>query len=152
MLGLPHPFDFGPVGNFVQTPMSYFTWDYQFGQEDKDSLRRGQVDNVYIGVQAMISQLAQKGGDVGPIFNQLKDADGKYGQMDYVAALQSALKADSMANDLAAKLSQGNQPTLGAPAYFVIGTTLGLVVGLVIAWLLVTKRIRLPAAKARRRK
>jgi hypothetical protein len=142
MLGLPHPFDFGAVGNFILTPMSYFTWDYSFGQEDKDSLRRAQVDNIYLQVQSTMNQLAQRGLDVSQIFNELKDADAKYNQMDYQGVLAVVLQAQSAANNMLSSSSQGTSPTLTNTTYYLIAASVGLLAGFVIAWVVVTRRTR----------
>ena len=155
MLGLPHPFNYGAVGNFIETPMSYFTYDYSFGQQDKDALRRAHVDSIYLGVQSMINQLALKGADVSSIFTQLKDVDGKYNQMDYVSAMQSVLKAESMANSMMSSLSQGLQPgpvSSNATNYLIIGTAVGLVLGFAVAWLLATRRARVTTRRSTSRR
>lgn len=151
MLGLPHPFDFGAVGNFIQTPMSYFTYDYSFGQADKDAVRRAHVDSIYLQVQSTMNQLAQRGADVSSIFTQLKDADAKYNQMDYEAALQSVLSAESSANSITSSLSQGG---IQGPYvnYLILGTSLGLIMGFVVAWLVVTRRVHISRPIARRRR
>jgi hypothetical protein len=144
MLGLPHPFDYGPVGNFIQTPMSYFTWDYSFGQADKDALRRAHVDSIYLGVQLTMNQLAQKGMDVSPIFTQLRDVDAKYNQMDYGGALALVLKAESTANSMASASSQGTiqqGPSINATLYMILAGSLGLIIGIAVTWLLVKKRV-----------
>lgn len=152
MLGLPHPFDFGLVGNFILSPMGYFTWDYSFGQSDKDALRRAHVDSIYLGLQATMNQLAQKGADVSSLSNQLADVDAKYTQMDYVAAMQSVLKAESTENNLANSLAQGG--TLQTPSsnmsYLVLAVVLGLVIGFVVAWFVI-KRIDHTSARRKRR-
>lgn len=147
MLGLPHPFDYGPVGNFIQSPMGYFTYDYSFGQADKDMLQRAHVDSIYLQVDSTMSQLIQKGADVSAISNQLKDVDGKYNQMDYPAALQSVLKAESTANDMASRVSQG---PVGNLNYLILGTIVGLIVGFAFAWLIVTRRIQISGPKTLR--
>jgi hypothetical protein len=154
MLGLPHPFDFGPVGNFMQTPMSYYTWDYSFGQADKDALRRAHVDSIYLGVQSIMNQLAQKGVDVSPIFNQLRDTDSKYNQMDYEGALDSVLKAESTANSMNNSSSRGGIPQITngiAPIYVLLAASVGLVMGIVITFLLVKRRIITPTSRRPRR-
>lgn len=138
MLGLPHPFDFGPVGNFILTPMSYYTWDYSFGQADKDALRRAHVDSVYLGVQSTINQLGLRGADVSSIWNQLKDVDTKYNQMDYEAALQSVLQAESMANNMMNSTSGLGQYAFAGGTIIVLAV--GLIVGFVVAWLILSKR------------
>ncbi len=139
MLGLPHPFDFGPVGNFILTPMSYYTWDYSFGQEDKDSLRRAHVDSIYLRVESTINQLALRGADVTPIWNQLKDIDAKYNQMDYEAALQSALQVESTANNMMSNTSQGLVQAPGSTTTIVLAASVGLLAGFVVAWLVLKK-------------
>lgn len=155
MLGLPHPFDYGPVGNFIQTPMSYFTWDYSFGQADKDALRRGHVDSIYLGAQLTMNQLAQKGVDVSPIFSELRDVDAKYNQMDYAGALPLVLKAESTANSMASNASQGTiqQSSNGSTAvYVILAGSLGLIIGVAVSWLLIKRRITTPRPRARRRR
>jgi hypothetical protein len=153
MLGLPHPFDFGPVGNFILTPMSYFTYDYSFGQADKDALHRAHVDSIYLQVQSTMNQLAQRGVDVSQIFNRLRDTDAKYGQMDYVGALASVLQAQSTANNMMASLSRGVSPVLlgAGTTYLVLAASLGIFVGVVLAWLLMRRRAVRPSRKVVRR-
>jgi hypothetical protein len=152
MLGLPHPFDFGPVGNFILTPMSYFTWDYSFGQADKDSLRRAQVDNIYLEIQSTMNQLAQRGLDVSQIFNQLKDADAKYNQMDYQGALAVVLQAQSAANNMLSSTSQGMIQTMTNGTYYLIlAASVGLLAGFGLAWLLVRRHTRRSTTRTRQR-
>jgi hypothetical protein len=133
MLGLPHPFDVGPVGNFMLSPMSYFTWDYTFGQADKDALRRSHVDQIYLEVQSMLAGIS--GSQADSIKSQLSDADSKYSQMDYVGALASVLKADDMAK--AATPSTGNLAIV--PATYL---AVGVVIGFVVAWVVLRRRTR----------
>ena len=154
MLGLPHPFDFGPVGNFILTPMSYYTWDYSFGQADKDALRRAHVDSIYLQVQSTMNQLAQRGADVSLIFIQLKDVDIKYNAMDYEAALASVLQAESTANNMLSNSSQGiiQQPPVGSATYLLLAASLGLVVGFALAWLLIKRGVRGPSTRAPKRR
>jgi hypothetical protein len=152
MLGLPHPFDFGPIGNFILTPMSYFTWDYTFGQEDKDSLRRAQVDNIYLQAQSTMNQLAQRGADVSQISTQLHETDARYNQMDYQAALMFVLQAQSTASNMVGTSSQGVvQPLTSNIIALIVAASIGLVAGVALAWLLV-KRGSKPRARPRQRK
>jgi hypothetical protein len=155
MLGLPHPFDFGPIGNFIQTPMSYYTWDYSFGQEDKDSLRRAQVDSIYLQVQSTMNQLAQRGADVSQIFTQLQDVNAKYNQMYYQSALGSVLQAQSTANNMMSSSSQGmlqQMPNSGSTTYLILAASLGILVGVALTWLLVKRGARRPSTRARQRR
>jgi len=148
MLGLPHPFDFGPVGNFIVTPMSYYTYDYSFGQADKDALRRAHVDSVFVQVQSTMNQLAQRGADVSRIFIQLQDANAKYNQMDYAGAMSSVLQAESIANSM---MSSQGIIQAGA-AYIILAASLGLIVGVAVAWLLMKRGPRGSGRKVLRRR
>lgn len=123
------------------TPMSYYTWDYSFGQGDKDSLRRAQVDSIYLQVQSTMNQLAQRGADVSQISTQLRDTDAKYNQMDYQSALTSVQRAESTANNMMSS-SQGmiqQIPNSGSATYLILAASLGILVGVALAWLLVKK-------------
>jgi hypothetical protein len=131
MLGLPHPFNFGPVGTYFLTPMSYFTYDYVFGQADKDALRRAHVDQIYLEVQSMLSGIS--GTDADSIRSQLSDVDAKYEQMDYEAALTSVLKADDMAKS-------ATSPTAHLSEQPLTYLALGLVIGVVVAWIALRRR------------
>jgi len=154
MLGLPHPFDFGPIGNFILTPMSYFTYDYSFGQADKDMLRRAHVDSIYQQVQSTMNQLAQRGADVSQILTQLRDVDTKYNQMDYEGALASVLQAETTANNMMSSLSQGISPALlgGGTIYLILAASLGILVGVTLAWLLMRRGARESGRKVIRRR
>jgi len=134
--------------------MSYYTWDYSFGQADKDALRRAHVDSIYLGVQSTMNQLAQKGVDVSPILNQLRDTDGKYNQMDYEGALASVLKAESTANSMASGASQGIPQIANgiASTYIILATSIGLVLGVAISFLLVKRGIIATSSRRRPRR
>jgi len=135
--------------------MSYYTWDYSFGQEDKDSLRRAQVDSIYLQVQSTMNQLAQRGADVSLIFIQLMDADAKYNQMDYQSALGSVLQAESTANNMMSSSSQGmfqQMPNNVSTTYLILAASLGILVGVALAWLLVKRGVRRPSTRARQRR
>ncbi len=139
MLGLPHPHQFGSVGDFTLSVMGYYAYDYMFGQSDKDALRRAHVDGVYLQVQSMMYQLAQRGADVSIIFTRLKAADAEYNQMDYVAALQTVLNAESIANNMMKGPLQ-----IGGQQGVILATSLGVLIGFAIAWLVLEQRIRTP--------
>jgi hypothetical protein len=113
--------------------MSYFTWDYTFGQADKDALRRSHVDQIYLEVQSMLAGIS--GSQADSIKSQLSDVDSKYSQMDYVGALASVLKADDMAK--AATPSTGNLAIV--PAIYLV---VGVVIGFAVAWVVLRRRIR----------
>jgi hypothetical protein len=149
MLGLTHPHDFGPIGDFSLTVMGYYTWDYTFGQRDRDALRRAHVDQIYMEVQSILGNLpttASAADSANAIKDQLRDVDAKYSQMDYVSALISALKAENMAiaaSAGAAILPGGMIVTQGVAStvYVGSGVALGLLIGVVVAWLVIKRNL-----------
>lgn len=136
MVGLPHPHNFGPVGDFIQSVMGYYTYDYTFGQSDKDMLRRAHVDQIYLNVESLISKLdSQNSASAIGIKNELNGVDEKYSQMDYVSALSLILQAQQDVNSaLGSPLSD-----LVAPLLYVV---VGLVIGLLVSWLAFRRRTR----------
>jgi hypothetical protein len=134
MLGLPHPHNFGPVGDFIISVMGYYTYDYVFGQIDKDSLRRAHVDQIYLKVQSMVRQLNARDPVSGlSIQNQLRGVDAKYSQMDYADALSLVLLAETAAGSALASGTIG----IALPVIYVM---VGVVLGFVVAWLLLKRR------------
>jgi hypothetical protein len=133
MLGLPHPHNFGPVGDFILTAMGYYSYDYVFGQSDKDALRRAHVDQVYIEVQFMLQRLGPASSAVGSIRNQLSEADSEYSRMDYVAALNTVLQAEQTAKT-------SGLTALGSLIQPLIFIAVGLIVGFIVAWSMLRRR------------
>jgi hypothetical protein len=134
MLGLPHPHNFGPVGDFILSAMGYYTYDYAFGQSDKDALQRAHVDQIYLNVKSLLAKLSSQNPASGfSIGNQLNAVDQKYSQMDYASALSLVLQAEQAANKaLASPFS-----AIVAPATYVI---VGIIVGFVISWITLRHR------------
>jgi hypothetical protein len=133
-LGLTHPHDpAGPTGDFTSSPLSYFTFTYMWGQREKDALHRAHVDQIYQEVSSFLQNSSSSGADSGQVGNQLKDVDAKYSQMDYIGALASVLKAESMIN------SGSSASNLLQPETYL---ALGILVGIVLAWIIVTPRGR----------
>jgi len=134
MLGLQHPHNFGPVGDFMLSVMGYYTLDYVFGQIDKDALRRAHVDQIYLEADSLMKQISAK-DPIGAlnIQNQLKGVDAKYSQMDYAGALSLVLNVEQAAKSaLASGTSNFSLPAV----YLVVGG----VIGFVVAWILVRRR------------
>ncbi len=123
-LGLTHPHDpGGPTGDFTLSPLSYYTYTYTWGQRDRDALQRAHVDQIYFEIESAVPYPSSD------LANQLSVVDTEYSQMNYTAALTSALKAESMIGS-------------GAPSSFVfsqpvIYVLIGLIVGVAITWLTV---------------
>ncbi len=136
MLGLSHPHNFGPVGDFILTAMGYYTYDYVFGQSDKDALRRAHVDQIYIEVQFMLQRLGPASSAAANIRNQLSQADSEYSQMDYVAALNTVLQAEGTAR-------ASGLTALGSLIQPLTFIALGLLVGFIVAWSMLRRRAAL---------
>jgi len=135
-LGLTHPHDpGGPAGDFSLSVMGYFTYDYVFGIRDKDALRRGHVDEIYLEVLSMLQQIS--GSSADNVRNQLKEVDAKYSQMDYVGALASVLKAEEMAKSA---ITAGPGLAVESMQYVILGVAAGLVLGFVAAWIILKRR------------
>jgi len=129
MLGLPHPHNFGPVGDFTLSVMGYYTYDYVFGQFDKDALRRAHVDQVYLEIQSMLQQAPAGLG--GSIRSQLQDVDAKYADMDYVGALNSIISIETQMIAVS---------TIGSAGQSLVYVVVGAVGGFVFAWLLFRRK------------
>jgi len=96
--GLMHPHQYGSIGDFISSPMGYFTNDYAFGQIDKDSIQRAHVDELYMATERL---LAQSPGVSSSILSQvnadLAQAEAWYEQMNYTAAIPPVLAAFHLA-------------------------------------------------------
>jgi len=103
MIGLMHPHQYGSLGDFSASAMSYFTYEYKFGQFDKDAIQRAHADKNY--AQALLTmqetkQLLQskvKSAEVETLLETtedlLKEADSEYARMNYVEALKKTVEA-----------------------------------------------------------
>jgi len=103
MIGLMHPHQYGSLGDFSASAMSYFTYEYKFGQFDKDAIQRAHADKNY--AQALLTmqetkQLLQskvKSAEVETLLKTteglLKEADSEYARMNYVEALKKTVEA-----------------------------------------------------------
>jgi hypothetical protein len=124
--GLMHPHQYGDIGDFIFSPMGYFTDDYKFGQIDKDALQRAHVDQVYMETQLLLAEAngnPEVAGLVSQARDKLAEVDSAYSKMQYVNAVQPALKAHALAKRAeASKFS----------TYLVAGLTVGFVVAIVV--------------------
>ena len=107
--GLMHPHEYGNIGDFIASPMGYFTDDYSFNQIDKDTLQRAHVDQLYSITQAL---LASANATTQTIVSQsnadLVQTEAASEKMNYTEALRSALNAYQLARQAA-----GNPPLYG---------------------------------------
>ncbi len=94
--GLSHPHNFGNIGDFITSPMGYFTNDYKFQLFDKDALWRAHVDELYIQSEVWLSK-----GPSGTLATQaqgkLAEVDAAYSSMNYAVAIVPAIAAYQLA-------------------------------------------------------
>jgi len=115
ILGLMHPHQFGDINDFVSSPMSYFCYEYNFSQFDKDALRRIHTDEVAIQIMEKLTELrsiaATKAISVFsvPEFSRaeelLAQMENQYSSMNYTASLGSALEARKILYDASPRIS-----------------------------------------------
>jgi hypothetical protein len=151
--GLMHPHEYGDIGDFIFSPMGYFTDDYKFGQIDKDAIQRAHVDQVYMVTQLF---LAEAGGNpevtglVSQARDKLAEVDSAYSRMEYGNAFEPALEAYSLAKQASPRsvVPQETEGQLGdtlnktrselaeaksqIPMYFIAGLAAGLVAAMAI--------------------
>ena len=159
MVGLSHPHSYGWIGDFCSTAMSYFTYDYVFGQNDKDALQRIHADKVMMETSSSIQDtrtvlqtkiespetkaLVAKGESL------LREASAEYSKMNYAGALKEALEARESSKAALAKAKDLPEPTIPLeqktshleselatngqlPLYLTAGLGAGLVIAVVI--------------------
>jgi hypothetical protein len=108
--GLMHPHQYGNVGDFIASPMGYFTDDYTFNQIDKDTIRRAHVDQLYSLTESLLTRANSTVQNLVSQSNaDLAQADAAYEQMNYTGAIQFVLNAYQLARQAA-----GNPPLYAA--------------------------------------
>jgi len=103
MVGLMHPHSFDWLGDFSFSAMGYFTYDYMFGQFDKDALQRIHADKVVMETSSTIQETRtvlqskiespETKALVSKSESLLREADDEYSRMNYAAAAKKALEA-----------------------------------------------------------
>ena len=151
--GLMHPHAYGDIGDFIFSPMGYFTDDYTFGQTDKDALQRAHVDQMYMETESLLAQASgntDAAGLVSQARDKLAEVDSAYASMEYRMAMGPLVAAYSLARQASPKLVtlQETIEHLGdalnetrnelaearsqAPIYLMAGLAVGLVVAVVV--------------------
>ena len=123
IIGLSHPHNYGSIGDFTVSVMGYFTYDYVFGQHDKDALQRIHTDKVIMNTSSIIQeartilQSKVESPETQALLNEaenhLKQADDEYTRMNYTGALTEALEAlktADLAKDTARELPEATAP------------------------------------------
>jgi hypothetical protein len=159
--GLMHPHQYGDIGDFIFSPMGYFTDDYNFGQTDKDAIQRAHVDQMYMETESLLAQASGNSGAAGLISqarDKLAEVDSAYASMEYGKAIEPVIAAYNLARQASPKLVTP-QETIGhlgdalnetrselaqvrsqAPIYLMAGLAAGLVVAVVV-FLLMRRKV-----------
>jgi hypothetical protein len=159
--GLMHPHQYGDIGDFIFSPMGYFTDDYNFGQTDKDAIQRAHVDQIHMETESLLAQ-ASGNSDAAGLVSQARDklaeVDSAYASMEYAKAMGPVIAAYNLARQANPKLVTP-QETIGhlgdalnetrselaearsqAPIYLMAGLAAGLVVAVVV-FLLMRRKV-----------
>lgn len=108
--GLMHPHQYGKFGDFIASPMGYFTDDYTFNQIDKDTIERAHVDQLHSITESLLTRANSTTDNlVSQSKADLAQADLAYEQMNYTGAIQDVLNSYQLARQAA-----GNPPLYGA--------------------------------------
>jgi hypothetical protein len=94
--GLSHPHNYGNIGDFITSPMGYFTNDYKFQLYDKEPLWRAHVDQLYIQTKVLLSK-APAGTLMSQAQSKLAEVDAAYSQMKYADAIAPVIAAYNFA-------------------------------------------------------
>ena len=136
MIGLMHPHQYGDVNDFVSSAMSYFCYDYNFSQFDKDALRRMHTDQLTMQALVKSSELkVASSTKVTSLYNPpeliraeelLARVDEQYSSMNYTAAVVSALEARKLLYDAFPRIVRlPNAALLLAQWLFILGVVAG---------------------------
>lgn len=135
MLGLMHPFQFGQIGDFVDSPMGYFTYSYNFSQFDKDSLRRAHADGILLESSVNLAKANELAiGNVAMPWSLIKlsearnligHAEQEYQKMNYADAVRLALESRRLTIEALGELE-------GMPAIWPLATVFS-VAGILLA-------------------
>ena len=108
--GLMHPHQYGNIGDFIVSPMGYFTEDYSFNQIDKDTIQRAHVDELYSLTESLLTRVNSTMQNlVSQSNSDLAQADAAYEQMNYTGAIHFVLNAYQLARE-----AVGNPPLYSA--------------------------------------
>ncbi len=140
LFGLMHPHQFGYLGDFESSAMSYWAWEYRFSQFDKDTINRGHADLL---ISSALANLAEAQNILGSKFyiglgdakiTAAKDlidrALDKYNSMEYAQTVEIAIEASRASADASTSIAS-------APNGMVTATLISLIVGLTVGSILI---------------
>jgi hypothetical protein len=156
-LGLMHPHQFGYLEDFESSAMSYWSWEYQFSQFDKDAINRAHADQlINSGLMSLAQAQDVLSGRIafGPVGDQIASARTlldqalqKYDSMQYALAVEIAARAAQEASNALALASTA--PSLLAAV--LIALIAGIVVGSSLMFIASRKYDMKVKARRRRR-
>jgi len=136
MIGLMHPHQYGSLGDYVSSAMSYYTWEYNFSRFDLDAVQRAQADQFIMEASSMLEQAKNTMTDRLPSFelrnridsaeDLLTKAQQQYTMMNYVSALQYAKSAVETSREA---LTEARNQWLALPIYTLLGVVIGIAIG-----------------------
>ena len=148
MVGLMHPHEFGWLGDFISSAMSYFTFEYGFSQFDKDALQRAHADRIIIETSSVIrearatlsTKISSPGTEnlLSSSETLLREAEADYSMMNYTAALEKALEARELS---ISGLDQAKRQLAAVPVFSAVAFVAGLVIGGSIIWFVRKRRM-----------
>jgi len=162
MVGLSHPHTYGSIGDFCLTAMSYFTYDYVFGQNDKDALQRIHVDKLILQTLTVEEQAREHfmGKVASPDLeaklsqagDKIRESETLYDQMSYPESLNVALEARGIARSTLEEIDRLPQSTAPLeekiaqlesqlPLYLAMGLGVGFGVAVVV-FLVMRRQVR----------
>jgi hypothetical protein len=138
MIGLMHPHQYGSLGDFVSSAMSYYTWEYNFSQFDCDAVQRAQADQFIMEASSKVSETKAILADrltslelqdkLNSADDLLKNAQQQYATMNYIAAMQYAKSAALKSRETVAN---ARSQVLALPVFTIIGIVIGIIIGYV---------------------
>ena len=136
MIGLMHPHQYGSLGDYVSSAMSYYTWEYNFSQFDRDAVQRAQADQFIMEASSRLRETKAILADrltslelqdkLNSAEDLLKNAEQQYSRMNYISAMQYARSAAEKSRE--AVIDARNQ-VLALPVFTIIGIVIGIIIG-----------------------
>ncbi len=135
MIGLMHPHQYGSLGDYVSSAMSYYTWEYNFSQFDLDAVQRSQADQFIMEASSELNQAKATLADrvtslelrdkLDSIQDLLGKAEEQYSIMKYTSALQYARTATEKSREA---VGDARNQMLAPPIFTILGIVIGIVV------------------------
>jgi len=163
MVGLSHPHNYGSIGDFCLTAMSYYTHDYVFGQNDKDALQRIHADKIILQTRSLEEEARARLLDkvsspnlenkLNQVTDLIRESENLYSNMSYPESLKLILRArsaarstleeiDKLEDSLTAAKSELAEARGQSTLYLAAGFAMGVAVGVVVLVILRRRAMR----------